>query len=299
MTASGTLEPVVTSGSATIAQFIIAPDQTVYVVFNSPINLSDTTSWEGPRCLLAQVDRVSGVPSCVDGTLSWVSWPSPGSGANPPIQFDAAGAVYYSGRTMSGGTVLRKQLNGSSTDLVSDNIWLRDFLVLPNGDVLLSGSTNSSGASWVRRLTVNGSLQPLRGVSSSFLRVFPDDNVYMGLWGGNDWGVQRYLTSSNQMDAKSWITGNMGGVPRETYYQASDYCAGTLQSTRYAFCGFYGSAIQNEIETSDGEVFVVAGWPNNGGGLLMRYYPTVAVATTSVRKVSLRWAPATRSSSRD
>ena len=102
VTASGTLEPVVTSGSANVAQFFIAPDQTVYVVFTRPINLSDTTSWEGPRCLLAQVDRATGVPSCVDGTLSSISWPYPGSGGNPPIQFDAAGAVYYSGRTMIG-----------------------------------------------------------------------------------------------------------------------------------------------------------------------------------------------------
>jgi len=285
VTASGTLKPVVTSGSANIAQFFIAPDQTVYVVFTSAINLSDTTSWEGPRCILAQVDRGTGVPSCVDGTLSWVRWPSPGSGGNPPIQFDAAGAVYYSGSTMTGGTVLRRYFNGSSTNLVSDNIWLRDFLVLPDGDVLLSGSTNSSGASWVRRLTASGSLQTLRGVASSFLRAFPDDNVYMGLWGGTDWGVQRYLTSSNQMEAKSWITGNMGGVPQEAYHLASDYCAGTLQSTRYAFCGFYGSAIQNEIETSNGKVFVVAGYGGGGGGLLMRYYPTVAVATTSIGKV--------------
>jgi hypothetical protein len=259
-----------------VAQFFIAPDQTVYVVFTQPVNLSDTTGWAGPRCLLARVDRATGVPSCVDGTLTWISWTFSGSGGNPPIQFDATGAVYYSGSTMAGGTVLRKYLNGSSTDLVSDNIWLRDFLVLSNGDVLLSGSSKSSGASWVRRVTASGSLQSLRGEASNFLRVFPDHNVYIGM---GSTGVGRYLSSTNQMDAKYWISGLAGA---DTYFPVSDYCFGDLWQIRGPFCNGWGSYIQNEIETSDGKAFVVAG---SGGGLLMKYYPTVEVATTSVRKV--------------
>ena len=165
-----------TSGSADVRQFFIAPDDKVYVVFTQPINLSDPTKWDGPKCLLAEVDRATGVPSCVDGTLSMINWSYPGD--NPPIQFDAAGAVYYSGRTMTGGTVLRKYLNGISTDLVSDNIQLQHFLVLPNGDVLLSGSSTSS---WLRRLTASGSLQTLLGSQVNFLHIFPDHNVYMGV----------------------------------------------------------------------------------------------------------------------
>jgi hypothetical protein len=283
VTSSGALAPAVTSGSADVRQFFIAPNQKVYVVFSRPINLSDTTSWAGPRCLLAEVDRASGVPSCVDGTLSAINWPSPRSGSNSPIQFDAAGAVYYSGWTM-GGTVLRKYLNGVSTDLVSDNIQLWDFLVLPHGDVLLSGTSSASGAQWLRRLTAGGSLQTLRGVRSNFLRIFPDRNVYMGFTGGTDFGVERYLTSTNQIDPKYWYYGLMNDPAREFHYRALDSCDGSLWTIREAFCGSYGASIQNSIETSDGKVFVVAGWAN-GGGMLMKYYPTIEAATTSVGKV--------------
>jgi hypothetical protein len=285
VTASGAVVPAITSGSADVRQFFIAPDDKVYVVFTHPINLTDPTKWDGPKCLLAEVDRATGVPSCVDGTLMSINWPYPGSSGNPPIQFDATGAVYYSGWKMTGGTVLRKYLNGISTDIVSDNIQLRDFLVLSNGDVLLSGTSTASGASWVRRLTAGGSLQTLRGVASNFLRLFPDQNVYIGLTGGTDFGVERYLTSTNQIDSKDWYYGLGNEPPREFYYQYSDFCAGSLWTTRQAFCNTYGATIQNAIGTSDGKVFVVAGWPNNGGGMLMKYYPTIDVPTTSVEKV--------------
>jgi hypothetical protein len=276
VTASGTIAPVVTSGSADVRQFFIAPDQKVYVVFTHPINLSDTSNWTGPRCLLAEVDRATGVPSCVDGTLSMINWPSSGSAGNPPIQFDGAGAVYYSGSAMSGRTVLRKYANGTTTDLVSDNIWLQDFLILPNGDVLLSGTSRSSNASWLRRLSAGGSLQSLRGFSSTFLRVFPDHNVYMGMTGGTDYGVRRYLTSTNQIDPKYWYYGLASEPAPDSYYRYFDYCTGSLWT---GFCSSYGAYIQNAIETSDGKVFAVA------GGQLMKYYPTVDVATTSVSKI--------------
>lgn len=279
VTASGAVVPAITSGSADVRQFFIAPDDKVYVVFTRPINLSDPTKWDGPKCLLAEVDRTTGVPSCIDGTLMSINWPYPGSGGNPPIQFDAAGAVYYSGWTMTGGTVLRKYLNGISTDIVSDNIQLRDFLVLSNGDVLLSGSSTSSGAQWLRRLTAGGSLQTLRGAQSHFLRLFPDGNVYIGLTGGTDFGVARYLTSTNQMDAKSWYHG-VWNPPHDAYYQAADLCDGPLWTIREAFCNSYGAYIRNEFETSDGEAFVVA-----GGAMLVKYYPTIAFPTTSVEKV--------------
>lgn len=282
VTASGAVVPAVTSGSADVAQFFIAPDQKVYVVFKHPINLSDTASSNGPWCLLAEVDRATGVPSCVDGSLSSISWPYPGSGGNPPIQFDATGAVYYAGWAGM-TTVLRKYANGTSTDLVADNISLGDFLVLGNADVLLSGTSNSSGTRWVRRLTASGSLQTLRGVTSNFLRVFPDDNVYMGFAQGTDLGVERYLTSTSRMDPKYWFYG-VWNPPADAYYQASDLCAGPLWDIRRPFCESYGSTIKNEIETPDGNVFVVSSYGVNGA-MLMRYYPTLDVPTTSVKNV--------------
>jgi hypothetical protein len=289
VTASGAVVPAITSGTEDyVQQFFIAPDDRVYVVFTRPINLSDPTTWDGPKCILAEVDRETGVPSCIDGTLSWINWPSPGSGGNSAVQFDAAGAIYYSGSTTTGGTVVRKSLNGISTDLVSDNIQLNQFVVLPNGDVLLSGLSRSSGNQWLRRLTASGSLQTLRGTGTNFLRLFPDGNVYMGglFSGSNPWdaGVARYLTSTNQMDPRYWL-GDSYQTP-EPYHRVSDFYPDTCPPNRYPLCGsgWYGSYISNAIETSDDQVFTVVG-PPGGGGFLMKYYPTVALATTSVEKV--------------
>ncbi len=150
------------------------------------MNLDDTTL--PGTCRLAEVDASTGVPTCVDNTLSWITWPQPHSGRSPAIQFDGAGAVYYAGYTSDGHNVLRKYVDGTVTDLVNQNISLSDFLLLSDGGVLLSGRTNSTGATWLRYLSPTGSLQGLAGFQSNFLRLFPDGNVYTGLSGPELWG---------------------------------------------------------------------------------------------------------------
>jgi hypothetical protein len=127
----GDVRPAIVSGSANVSQFIVGPTGNVYILFTGRVNLDDTTL--PGTCLLAEVAPSTGVPTCVDDTLSWITWPQPHSGQNPAIQFDGAGAVYYSGHSSDGHTVLRKYVNGTVTDLITDNVSLYDFLVLPEG----------------------------------------------------------------------------------------------------------------------------------------------------------------------
>jgi hypothetical protein len=286
VSSSGQLSDAVTSGSATVSQFLIAPNNKVYVLFSGRVNLSDTSSSTNSGCLLAEINPSSGVPVCVDNSLASINWSAPGSGWAPstPIQFDSSGAIYYIGSTTSGATVLRKFLNGVSTDLITDNVYIDHFLVLPNGCVILSGRTVSSGAIWVRRISPGGSLSNLQTNQALFLTLFPDGNVYMGLWsngGATIRGVARYLAASDSMDATLWI-GSHTYSGHEVNFDTDTICP--LPYTR-PFCATYGVYIRWSYGTGDGREYVTAG--ADSGVNAMQYYPDVRFLNTIVTNVTV------------
>jgi hypothetical protein len=281
----GSTQAAISSGSASVGRFLIAPNDDVYVLFSSPTSLLGSGAG---TCLLAQVDRASGVPTCVDSTLSSITWDTGWNTVNPgndPIQFDSSGAAYYTGMTDAGSAVLRKFAGGSRTDLINEGIQVRDFLVLPDGSVVVIGSTTATGAWWIRRITPQGGIQNLvTGSYGLFLRPFPDGNVYMGLWEGR-YGVGRYLTSSKAMDPKFWISGSMAGWTPDRYFDTATVCENADPSLQGAFCGWFGSYIKDAHTTANGHVFVVAG--ASADGVLMEYYPTLKRVATTVTKISV------------
>lgn len=278
----GQVRPAIVSGSANVSQFIVGPAGKVYILFTRPVNLDDTTL--GGTCLLAEVNASTGVPTCVDNTLSWIAWPQPHSGHNPAIQFDGAGAVYYSGNTSDGHTVLRKYVDGTARDLINDNISLDDFLVLPDGGILLTGRTTSTGATWLRYLSPAGGLKGLAAATSHFLARFPDGNVYAGLWGPTPYfGVSRFLTATKQLESKYWISSPINNLVPDAYFDAMTFCQPDVRPLREAFCGFYGSYIHDAFTTREGKVYATADFGQ--GGTLMQYYPAVSASTTAVQKV--------------
>ena len=283
VTNSGGTRDAVSSGSVAISKFLIAPSDKIFVLFRSPVDLANTSTYTGSGCLLAEIQRATGAPTCIDDELSWISWDEQGS-KNPPIQFDQTGAIYYSGTTATGKAVLRRYLNGATTDLITDNVWISDFLVRPDGSVFLTGQTTSTNAAWVRRITPAGGLQNLRATQSQFLRAFPDGNVYMGLWGTGNFGVRRFLTASGAVESKFWISSDINAETPERYFDAADYCGDDVRAEREGFCGMYGSAITASFRTTDGKLYVLAG--HGAESVLMQYFPTVDVPATAVRKVS-------------
>lgn len=86
-------------------------------------------------CLLAEVAAATGVPTCIDSSLDYINWMQR---RNPAIQFDASGAIYYQGMA-SGRSVLRRYKDGYTSDLINDNVMLYDFLVRPEGSVVVAG----------------------------------------------------------------------------------------------------------------------------------------------------------------
>jgi hypothetical protein len=293
----GTVIDAVQSGTASIRDFYSAPNNKFYVVFS----IARPLYTGGPNCVLAEVDSDSGNPVCVDSQISSVTtlFGMNGfygmSGGNSPIQFDNAGNIYYVGFVtptgnsqppIGGMVTLRKNVNGTVSNLISDNVTIRDFVVLGDGTVILSGTTTSTQTSWVRKITPSGSLSNLSATSpSTFIKKFADGNVYLGFNGSSSVGVRRYLTSTGALDSKWWISG-FDFI--NSHFQTASVCNGSSGYQKYpGYCGTQGSFLSTSFNIGNSSTVVVAGLRGQNGTTLMQYYPTVEPLSTSIKNVTL------------
>ena len=77
---SGIVTDAVSAGSASISKFLIAPNDKLYVVFTSKTNVGTTS------CLLAEVTKSTGDPTCIESDMQSISWDFlTGKGTNPFI----------------------------------------------------------------------------------------------------------------------------------------------------------------------------------------------------------------------
>lgn len=307
----GRVRDAVTAGTANVSRIYAAPGGRAYVLFASPTaigggepigepvcedyddgddygddedledeeeteerGVDEEDCWQETTpieyCLLAELDPSTQEPTCVDSTLYNIRTTT-FHGPNAAVQFDAAGAVYYMG-TASGGTVLRRWSGGETRDYIANsNVLIDDFLVLPDGDVLVSGATYSTHARWVRRIEPSGRVHSLRSVAATFMRLFPDGNAYLGF----GVGVQRLLTATDTFDAEPFLDAERVKEP----------CAEADASAKAAFCRPAGALMTDSVTTADGRVFAVAGPAD--GGRLVQYFPEPAIPASGVSKVSL------------
>jgi hypothetical protein len=272
----------VSNGTASIQNFYASQNQKFYVVFSTPVPLVAS----GPNCVFAEVPVSTGIPTCIDGAIESVLWSVGDSKTNPPVQFDSAGSIYYAG-TLAGKTVLRKYSSGTVSNLVNDNISVNDFLVLGDGNVIISGTTTSTQASWIRKIAPSGGLSTLgSGSPARFLKQFNDGNVYFGIAGSNPMGVKRYLANTGAVEEKYWINGNVQGV--STYFNANALCNAAGQNSLTSdFCMGMGSYIRSSYSILGSKNFVVAGSQGSQRSALMQYYPAVKRAKTEITNVTL------------
>ena len=277
---SGTASDAVVSGNASIRNMFIAPNDKLYVVFSSRtlIGLSS--------CLLAEIEKLSGEPKCIESDLSSIAWPSSDSSfTSDPIQFDDSGAIYFAGMDTSGKSVLRRFRDGSTVSLVTDNVSSLRFLALPDGRVLIGGRTTSSSTNWTRLVTASGGLQNLvAGDFPQFLSRFPDGNIYLGFWGNDglaNMGVKRFISSSGSMDPVYWISGNTNGVSRNAFFDVSANYS-TAQRIP-ALEPYYGTLVRQLVTTSDNKIYAITG----STPTLVQYYPNVAKTTTTITSVNV------------
>jgi hypothetical protein len=281
--ADGSLSPAISRGIADIARFLIAPNGKVYATFRMKTNLETGEADYQNGCLLIEINPDTGIPTCIDSTLSQINWPQEGEPAtsNEPIQFDNAGRIYYSGTAADGRTVLRRYESGNITNLINDNIALFDFLVQPDGSVFITGRTESTGTLFTRRITRLGGLETVvNGMHVTWLKAFADGNTYMGR--ADQAGVYRYLTGSSQLDPKYWIS-HSSNTP---YFTTEPYCQGDDFNTNFGFCLWGGTQIRGEHSISTGNTYVIAGYQGSEG-TLMQYFPTLDKRPTAVQAVSI------------
>lgn len=264
-----TLTDAITAGNVSVRSFMIAANNQIYLLLATPIE----------SCILVRVDGATNAATCVDSSITNVVWNSGFLYRQDPIQFDGAGAIYYMFTSSNGNLVLRRNDSGVITDLINDNIQVSDFLVLPDGSIFLTGKTLSTGVQWVRKISPDDSLENVfASAEANFLSVFPDGNVYMGIWASPVFGVARYLTSDGLLEAKRWITTDINDLQEPRYFDCN------AVSNAKDFTEWCGSFITALHRTIDNKVYVVAG--NGGGGVLMQYYPNVEQVTTSVETVT-------------
>lgn len=277
VTPDGQVREAITSGTATVSRFLIAPNGKAYLLFQNKVSLADTgkIGTDG-ACLLAELSPNSETPTCVDSTLSSIQWNTSNMVQAPPIQFDGSGAIYYLGTNSANKTVLRRYSVGVITDLITDNVSVAGYYVLPDGNVLVGGQTTSTSANWLRRISPTGGISSLSSdYFTSMLPPFPDGNVYFFQHVGAQPQIGRYLTSGSVLDTMSWM--RQAGNPDPTTH-----------NNMYLFdsgCGGCWVGVRAMATTLSDKVFVLNGAnPNNGR--LMQYYPVLGDVASAVAKPS-------------
>lgn len=263
VTETGALRDAITSGSIQINNFVVAANGKAYITGSGSGMYIDGNMMNG-QCVLIEVSAASDVPTCIQGNPNnvgnnWFSMTWYGNhtnNTNPAIQVDAAGSIYYSGNSGQ-STVLRKWTNGVTKDIISDNTYIRDFVVLPNGDVVASGETQSLGTSWIRLYPAAGGVRNIESSAyGSFMRKFADGNLYYGLNGE----IRTFDTQSLTRRTNPWFGGtNPVHVP-VTVCPTSG-CSGI-------------SSPRKMVQLLDDSVYSLA-HSGNGFGV-SKVYPTVA-----------------------
>lgn len=161
ITKNGEVFDAVKSGTIKVKNFLIAPNDTIYLH-------SESTRVNGTDCVLVAVSIKTGIPDCVesdygflftDGTLNFNGTPLPGNSFYQQFQFDDLGGVAYmgipssdmkigSGYGPSEGTEVRYYRSGSKFVVRPTNPFpksivgdfhnpVKNFLLLKNGSLLV------------------------------------------------------------------------------------------------------------------------------------------------------------------
>lgn len=254
------LSDAVDSGSVTVRSFMVAAGNQVYLLLSTAVD----------SCILIRVDGETNESTCVDSTLSQINW---SNAFGDPIQFDSDGNIYYQGSTNDGRTILRLNSSGVTSDLINDYISLKGFLVLHDGTVFYAGTTNPTGTYWTRIVTPERSLTTLLPSNTpNFLALFPDNNVYFGLWSTPWLGMFRYLTATKELDDKQWV----GNDAEIGYYD----CVPNFSNGSYP-C----SSPRSIVKTTNRKVYAILN--KSSQSVLAQLYPIVLEANTSVTDVTV------------
>ena len=274
--ANGALRDAIASGTATISKVAVSPSGQIVIAFSNKVNLDNASSSYSPTgCVIITVDRSTGVPTCIDESLSNLQ--NFGSGGLS-IQFDASGGIYYVGSvcTQTCMTVFRRYKNGALTELINAQISVNSFIVADTGTVFMLGYTSATSVWFNRRYSAAGGIlnlgAPASNQSASY-RKYSDGNVYM--YGADGLGIARFNVAADSLDTTLWIG------PSATQDWTA-HCAGTGSGTGPCTAGG-STTYQSSLVagTSSGKNFQ----PGTNG--LVQTYPTLSTFTLPISTVSV------------
>ncbi len=269
VTPSGSIRSAVISGDVSVSNAVIAPDGRVFLVFSRGTDLENAGPYGFGSCFIAEVDKATGIPTCVANDIWSVTPKSYRDRDGRVLQFDAAGNLYYLGYKSGGQTVLRRvSPTGEVSEMLAGAVYIADWTVLPSGELILTGQTTATNTAWTRRISPAGSLTTLSAFTMSFVECFPDGNAYLG--NENSQSVNRYLANSGVISPSAWIG------PMTTPTPDNDS----------AIVGSDGSSLAAAPAIlNTGQVIGGAGYPG-GRTQLLEYYPHPQVLSTSIAAIS-------------
>jgi hypothetical protein len=274
VTASGGIRDALVSGDASIIEVLTSPNGKYYVLFESPTSLTEG----GLACLLAEVNYLTGMPTCLDSDVTSIQWEETWTRHGKPIQFDKQGNIFFVAGLASGKTSLRKYSNGTVKSLISDNININDFLVMPNGNVIVSGSTVNTNVKWTRLIKASGGVKNLlAGQDTSFISKFADGRIYLGTYDSKvGWNIRRLNKDGDGIESKYWVQGDVKATNNPCYGE---------KRFNDSFCSSSGAIVVKFFNVLGKRTYGLSG--NQGSASLVQYHPTFKSANTSVEKISI------------
>jgi hypothetical protein len=284
-----------------VKDFYSAPNGRTYVVFKTATRLVVG----GSMCVFAEVNMETGLPTCVDPEMNSIQTQFgnaygafSSSNGNPPVQFDSAGTVYYTGQgsTSSGffSLTLRASTNGVIRNVVNDNVTITDFIVLTDGTVIMSGRTTSTNQYWLRKVSPGGAITNLSvGSQATFLRQFADGNVYFGFTSSMEGPgkVLRYNVANGAVDDLPWISGSYGyKTVFASQNDISPFCTQSSGATSVpAWCTAGGSSTGVIFNMGSARTVGIFSASGSSGSTLLQYWPTVEPRVSVLTNIYLAY----------
>ena len=266
----GNVSPVL-SPSVVVTNILLSAQSNLFVVFQSSQPLGDGNNYV-LACAVPTNNTISGIDPnlLLSQSIAWEL----GSGVSPALQSDAAGSLYY--RTYNDYNFsLKKCVNGNGTNivnLINDDILVYEWLVRPDGTVLMGESVSEGLLYWkLVKLAPDNTLSELAtNAYTSFLLDFPDGNVYAGMWYNAPYfGVYKLPVALTNFDGN---TPYIGGNYNSPEYDVTALANGHNSTYVEYFISTCGSTIVKCIKTDDGRAVVLAG-AQLTPKTIVQYYP--------------------------
>ena len=280
--ASGAVSHVLSSTNTTVRRILLNRQGEVFIVFSWSQLLTDSRYF-----LLAKANPANNTLTGIDSDITSLAWLN--DSVCPNIQTDDEGNVYYFALNwMGAGACLRKSLGGTTNivDLINENVSINNWLVTPEGTVLMAGKTESTSVNWFRKLAdsdLGHIISPPVEVSS--LMRFPDGKIYAGIQEWETYNFPGVYRLSKELAAPTLefpFIGNSnvyfaGSQP--VFTPENDVNAliqGVNSNQSRGFFDYNGVLLRRLEVTSDNQVFVLAA-AAAGTRTIVQYYPTVRV----------------------